>query len=242
MVILPGIKIKGGRAIRQEQGLFGTSYEVEEDPIKLAQKYEAEGAEWLHVIDIEGPIQGRPVNPATIADIVQATNIKIQAGGGVRTMEQFKHYIDHGVDRVIIGSQAVRQPEMVEEAVATYGPDAVAVTIDSKYGIVYVNGWAESSTIPLTNLVKDLKKRGVRHIVYSIIKMQNFNIGPSFEAFRQLHELLGDEVHLMSNDDIRNFKDIKTYSDMGLYGTIISTPLQTNSLDLPRVLAVAKRG
>ena len=144
MIILPAIDIKDGQCVRLYKGDFATAEKVADNPLDTAKAFEAAGAKWLHLVDLDGAVQKKPVNSAIFAEIAAKTTLKIEVGGGIRHMSTIADYLDHGVSRVILGSVAVNEPDLVVEAIELYG-DRIAVGIDAEHELVKAQGWLTNS-------------------------------------------------------------------------------------------------
>ena len=166
MIIFPAIDIRGGKCVRLLKGDFEKETVFSDKPEEMAKKWQAQGAEFLHLVDLDGALAGKSQNLATVEKILAAVDIPVELGGGIRTMENIDDVLALGVRRAILGSVAVCNPELVREACAKYG-DRIVVGIDAKDGIVAVDGWGVSGDVEATALAKEMKKAGVRTIIYT---------------------------------------------------------------------------
>ncbi|MBQ8010981.1 MAG: 1-(5-phosphoribosyl)-5-((5-phosphoribosylamino)methylideneamino)imidazole-4-carboxamide isomerase, partial [Oscillospiraceae bacterium] len=168
MIILPAIDIKDGNCVRLVRGDYGTAHKVAEDYMQTAKSFIEAGAEWIHMVDLDGAKDAKPVNTDIFLDVAKNTSLKVEVGGGIRTMETMEYYLANGVSRVILGSVALKNPALVEEAVKAYG-ERVAVGIDAMNGFVAVEGWLDSSTVDYISLAKEMEKMGVKTIIFTDI-------------------------------------------------------------------------
>ena len=168
MIIFPAIDIMDGKPVRLLRGDFATAEQVAEDVLTTAKQFARVGCTWVHMVDLDGSLQKKPVNTDPILQVVEHTPLKVEVGGGIRTMEDIAFYLDRGVDRVILGSVALKNPELVRQAVDVYG-DKIAVGIDAKHGMVATEGWTEDSQMDFIELAKAMEKMGVATIIYTDI-------------------------------------------------------------------------
>ena len=185
MIIFPAIDIRGGKCVRLLKGDFAKETVFSDKPEEMAKKWQAQGAEFLHLVDLDGALAGRPQNLATVEKILAAVDIPVELGGGIRTLESIDEVLALGVRRVILGSVAVRDPELVKTACAKYG-DRIVVGIDAKDGIVAVDGWGVSGDVEATALAKEMKKAGVKTIIYTDISRDGTLAGVNVEATAKL--------------------------------------------------------
>ena len=185
MIIFPAIDIRGGKCVRLLKGDFAKETVFSDKPEEMAKKWQAQGAQFMHLVDLDGALAGRPQNLATVEKILAAVDIPVELGGGIRTLESIDEVLALGVRRVILGSVAVRDPELVKTACAKYG-DRIVVGIDAKDGIVAVDGWGVSGDVEATALAKEMKKAGVKTIIYTDISSDGTLSGVNVEATAKL--------------------------------------------------------
>lgn len=238
MIILPAIDIKDGKCVRLYQGDFATVEQVADDPLQTARRFEKAGATWLHMVDLDGACEGRPVNQAIFTEIAQKTSLKVELGGGIRTMADIDTYLSAGIARVILGSVAIHQPELVREAVKKYG-DAIAVGIDAKDEKVRGGGWLEDSEVHFVTLAKEMEKAGVKTIIYTDISKDGTLTGPSLTHYQMLLEAV-PTVNIIASGGIRDLDNIKDLKAEGLYGAICGKSIYQGTLSLEEALALAK--
>lgn len=193
MVILPAIDIKDGKCVRLVQGKYDSAYTVAESAADTAKAFEAMGATWLHMVDLDGAKEAVPVNTDMIFDVLKQCNLKVELGGGIRNMETIDYYMDHGISRIILGSAALNNPALVKEAVAKYG-DKIAVGIDAIDGNVAAEGWTQTSTVNYIDLAKHMEDAGVKYIVFTDISRDGMMDGPNFTMLDKLNRSVSCKV------------------------------------------------
>ncbi len=239
MTIFPAIDLRGGKCVRLFQGDFGQETVFSNRPADVARKWQEQGAEFLHLVDLDGARSGHSENLATVQDILAAVTIPVELGGGIRTMENIDAVLALGVRRVILGSVAVRDPKLVADACAKYG-DRIVVGIDAKDGIVAVDGWGISGDIEVITLAKRMKEAGVRTIIYTDISRDGTLSGVNVKATAELAGESG--VRIVASGGVRDARDIKAlkpYERDGIEGVIVGKSIYTGSLSLPEALAIA---
>ena len=238
MIILPAIDIRGGQCVRLYKGDFATAEKVAEDPIATAQSFAEAGAAWLHTVDLDGAVEGRPVNKAVFEQIVRRTPLKVEVGGGIRNMDTIAAYLDAGVSRVILGSAALNDPALVAEAIELYGSDAIAVGIDARDGMVQAQGWLAASTVHYIDLARAMTEIGVETIIFTEISRDGTLAGPNLEQLTALQAAVGGQI--VASGGIRDLEDIKALRAAGLYGAICGKSLYKGTLDLVQAIQAAR--
>ena len=239
MTIFPAIDLRGGKCVRLFKGDFDQETVFSDQPAEVAQQWQAQGAQFLHLVDLDGARAGHSENLATVRNILRAVSIPVELGGGIRTLENIDEVLALGVRRVILGSVAVRDPELVAAACAKYG-DRIVVGIDAKDGIVAVDGWGVSGDVDVITLAKRMKQAGVRTIIYTDISRDGTLAGVNVEATAKLARESG--VHVVASGGVRDVRDIealKPYEKDGIEGVIVGKSIYTGSLSLPEALAIA---
>lgn len=239
MIIFPAIDIRGGKCVRLFKGNFAKETVFSDAPEEMAKKWAGLGAQYLHLVDLDGALQGQSVNLPVIKKIIEAVDIPVELGGGIRTMENIDTLLGLGVQRVILGSVAVRNPELVKEACAKYG-ERIVVGIDARHGIVAVEGWGVSGDISAVTLAAEMKKAGVKTIIYTDISRDGTLQGINLEETVKLAKSSGVKIiasgGVASLDDIRQ---IKKHEADGIEGVITGKAIYTGQLDLAAALAIA---
>lgn len=209
MYLLPAIDLKDGKCVRLKQGDMNQATVFGNDPAERAKSFAGQGAEWIHIVDLDGAFAGKPVNTRPVEDILKSVDVKIELGGGIRTPDAIERWLDKGVTRVILGTAALRDPEFVKSACRLF-PDRVAVGIDAKDGFVAVEGWAETSAVTAVDLARKFESAGVCAIIYTDIARDGVLTGPNLPATVALAKSVSIPVivsgGVSSLDDIRNCK------------------------------------
>lgn len=240
MIIYPAIDIRGGRCVRLTEGRFDAETVFADDPAEMALKWAACGAEWLHLVDLDGAAAGEGKNIPVIKRILQQVQLPVELGGGIRNIATIENLLAIGVTRTILGSAAVKNPKLVEEACKKF-PGHIAVGIDAKHGEVATEGWLEGSGVAATELAKRMAQYGVDKIIFTDISRDGMLSGINAEATAEIAYASGIEViasgGVASLEDVRR---VKAYEKDGVTGCIIGKALYTGAVDLKAALALAK--
>jgi phosphoribosylformimino-5-aminoimidazole carboxamide ribotide isomerase len=240
MIVIPAIDLKEGKCVRLEQGLMDKNTVFNDNPAAQARAWQDQGAEMLHIVDLDGAFAGEPKNRAAIEAIVGAITIPSQLGGGIRDIETIEAYLSLGLSRVIIGTAAQRNPELVREACARF-PGRIVVGIDAKNGMVAVQGWAEVTDITAVDLAKKFEGFGVSAIIHTDIARDGMLQGPNLEATRALAEAVSIPIiasgGVSSLQDIRNLMAIES---SGVNGVITGKAVYTGAIRLAEAVALTK--
>lgn len=240
MVIYPAIDIRNGKCVRLTEGRFDRETVFGDCPADMAAAWEAAGASFLHVVDLDGALRGQSVNLDAIAEIVRRVQLPVQLGGGIRTMENIEAALALGMDRVILGSAAVRNPVLVEAACARYG-ERIVVGIDAKYGVAAVEGWGVSGGVSAKALAKKMADAGVRRVIYTDISRDGTLGGVNVEAAANLAKASG--LAVIASGGVRSMADIRAVRAAepdGVEGVIVGKAIYTGALDLSEALAFAR--
>ena len=240
MIIYPAIDIRGGRCVRLTEGRFDAETVFADDPAEMALKWAGMGAEFLHLVDLDGALAGEGKNVPVIERILQSVNIPVQLGGGIRNLETIEKLLALGVTRLILGSAAVKNPQLVEEACKKY-PGHIAVGIDAKNGEVAIEGWGKGSGVAATELAKKMAAYGVETIIYTDISRDGMLSGVNVEATAALARSCG--VPIIASGGVASLEDIrrvKAVESEGVQGCIIGKAIYTGAVDLKAALALAK--
>lgn len=237
MIIFPAIDIMDGKPVRLLRGDFATAEQVAEDVLTTAKQFARVGCTWVHMVDLDGSLQKKPVNTDPILQVVKHTPLKVEVGGGIRTMEDIAFYLDRGVDRVILGSVALKNPELVQQAVDAYG-DKIAVGIDAKQGMVATEGWTEDSQMDFIDLAKAMEKMGVATIIYTDIGRDGTLSGPDVQGLDRLNKAVGCNV--IASGGVTTITDILVMKDKKMYGTICGKCIYKKTLDLREAVGICK--
>lgn len=243
MIIIPAIDIKGGKCVRLFQGEMDRETVFSDDPASMARRWADEGAEMIHVVDLDGAVEKRPRNLETIGRIVEeAGRVPVQVGGGIRDVETLEMYLDMGADRVVIGSAAIYDPDMVKKACRRF-PGKIVVGIDAKNGKVAIEGWTKTTEMAAPDLGKQFEDAGVAAINFTDIERDGMQTGPNIEATRDLARALTIPVVASGGvsclDDIRRLAALETD---GVTGIITGRALYEGALDLRSAMELLREG
>jgi len=240
MILFPAIDIRNGRCVRLTEGKFECETVFAEDPAEMAVRWADAGAEYLHVVDLDGALAGQSSNTEVIKRILAKVKIPVQVGGGIRTLANIENMLSLGVTRVILGSVAVRDPELVREACQKF-PGQVVVGIDAKNGEVAVDGWGIGGGIGAVELAKKMAAVGVEHIIFTDISRDGMLSGVNVEATAELAKASG--IKVIASGGVSSLADIKAlqaHAADGIEGCIIGKAIYTGALDLKEALAALK--
>ncbi|TGE33777.1 1-(5-phosphoribosyl)-5-[(5-phosphoribosylamino)methylideneamino]imidazole-4-carboxamide isomerase [Desulfosporosinus sp. Sb-LF] len=242
MLLFPAIDLKEGKAVRLLQGRMEDSTIYAENPVEVAKDFEKQGAEYLHIVDLNGAFSGKPVNDETIRNIVGSVSLKIQVGGGIRTMERITELLELGVERVILGTIAVKNPALVAEAARRYGKKVI-VGIDAKEGLVAVQGWAETTEMRAIDLGKAMKAVGIQSVVFTDIARDGMLQGPNIESTVQMAQETGLAViasgGISTLADLRNLQ-VEVLKGVSIEGAITGKALYSGAFTLKEALEAAR--
>lgn len=233
MILFPAIDIRNGKCVRLIQGDYDREIIYGDSPTEMALLWEKQGAEYIHIVDLDGAKTGDSANRVAIEEVAKAVSIPIQVGGGIRSMEIIDGHIQSGVSRVIIGTAAITNRPFLEQAVAKYG-DKIAVSIDARNGYVATDGWTETTDTKAIDLLKDLEKIGVKTIVYTDIFKDGMMQGPNFEELAMVDE--ASPIDVIASGGVSTEEDIEKLQAMNLYGAIIGKALYEGNLSLEALL------
>jgi len=240
MLVIPAIDLKEGKCVRLEQGLMDKDTVFNDNPAAQARAWQDQGAEMLHIVDLDGAFAGQPKNRAAIEAIVGAITIPSQLGGGIRDIETIEAYLSLGLSRVIIGTAAQRNPELVREACARF-PGRIVVGIDAKNGMVAVQGWAEVTDITAVDLARKFEGFGVSAIIYTDISRDGMLQGPNLEATKALAEAIS--IPIIASGGVSSLTDIQNLMAIeasGVSGVITGKAVYTGAIKLAEAVALTK--
>lgn len=229
MIIIPAIDLIDGRPVRLYQGDYDKKEIVADSASKTAEEFAAAGAEYIHVVDLDGARSGRPVNGDTVSEIVKACGIPVEIGGGIRSMNDIEYYLGLGVSRIILGTAAVSDPEFLKESVTRF-KDRIAVGLDCRDGYACVSGWYEKSDLHYISFAKTLEQIGVRTIIFTDISRDGTLYGPNLEMLKELKNAVGCQI--TASGGIRNLEHIRALKELDIYGAITGKAVYTKDLDL----------
>lgn len=236
MLIIPAIDLRDGRCVRLVQGELKTETVYSDEPVEMAKRFEALGAPRLHVVDLDGAFKGAPQNLDVIKRMVEAVDIPIQLGGGIRNMEAVRSVIDLGVNRVILGTAAILSPDLVSQCCEELG-EHIMVGIDCRDGLVAIEGWEATVELTVDQLAKEIAKLGVKRIVFTDIRRDGTLKGPNVEATKEVAQVSGMKViasgGVSSLEDLQKIKALKPY---GVEGIIMGKALYSGAVNLKEAL------
>lgn len=238
MIIFPAIDIKDGACVRLVKGDYATAHKVAEDPLATARRFEEAGAQWIHMVDLDGAKDAALVNKAIFLQVARETGLQVEVGGGIRSMEAVDFYLSNGIARVILGSAAVKNPAFAREAVAKYG-DRIAIGIDARDGMVAAEGWLDTSDVYFTDLAVEMEKIGVKTIIFTDISRDGTLTGPNLAQLAEINEAVSCDI--VASGGVAGIGDIIALRDAGMYGAIAGKALYTGALELSEALAEAEK-
>lgn len=237
MLILPAIDLRNGKCVNLVQGRSGEETIFSDQPVEMAQQWQQSGAEYLHLVDLDGAFGRTSDNLHIVKEIVETLRIPIQLGGGIRTMERLEDVLALGVTRAILGTVALKNPPLVEAACQKHGP-RIAVGIDAKDGMVATEGWLDVSEKPALAFAGEMEDCGVQTIIYTDIKSDGMLQGPNLETTEAIAEVISVEV--IASGGITSIQDVETLKTIGVHGAIVGRALYTGALDLKAAIAAAR--
>ena len=232
MIIFPAIDLKDRKCVRLYKGDMNEAVVYNENPAEQAKTFETAGFQWLHVVDLNGAVEGRSINTDIVRDIVRETSLKVQLGGGIRDLAGIDRWLSAGVNRVILGTVAVRNPDLVKEACRMF-PGRIVVGIDARDGKVAVSGWTENSDMDVLELVKKFQGAGVAAIIHTDIDRDGTGQGLNIEATQALAE--ATSIPVIASGGVASMLDLARVKAAGLNGVIAGRALYDGSLDLAEV-------
>jgi phosphoribosylformimino-5-aminoimidazole carboxamide ribotide isomerase len=237
MIIYPAIDIKDGKCVRLVQGKFNDVTVYSDNPVEMAYKFEQLGADYIHVVDLDGARLGSPQNTAVISEMAVKLGIPVQLGGGIRTIEAIEIILCKGIERVILGTSAVNDQELVKKAVLSFGKN-LAIAIDAKDGLVAIEGWAKTSEFSAISFAKRMEELGASVIIYTDISRDGMLKGPNLKAMEEMVKAVG--VDVIASGGVTRLQDIKDLKNIGVSGAIVGKALYTGDVDLKEAIAAAK--
>lgn len=232
MIILPAIDIKDGNCVRLFKGDFSTVEKVAADYLETAKRFEAAGAKWIHMVDLDGAKEGKPVNAKIYTDVAEKTNLKVEVGGGIRNLETIQEYLNMGISRVILGSVALKNPELVSDAVEKFGSEKIVVGIDAVNEMVATEGWLESSDVNYIDLANKMIETGVKYFIFTDISKDGTLSGVNVQQLKKLADATYGKCNIIASGGVHTMDDIVVCKEMGLYGTICGKSIYKGTLDL----------
>lgn len=236
MIIYPAIDIRGGHAVRLVEGDYDRETVFDNDPLDAALRWQADGAEWIHIVDLDGARDGVRANTEAIRRIREHVTCPIQLGGGLRSMEDLAEVAALGIDRMVIGSAAVTNPDLVREAVAQFG-DRIAVGLDARDGMLATHGWQSQSDVSAIEAGVRFAEMGVQHLVFTDIGRDGKLEGPNIEALEQMDNEVNASI--IASGGIASLEDVRRIGEVGAAGVIIGAALYHRKFALAEAIAIA---
>jgi phosphoribosylformimino-5-aminoimidazole carboxamide ribotide isomerase len=239
MIVIPAVDIKNGKCVRLSQGRMDAETVFSDQPAAMAQKWDAYGVDIIHVIDLDGAIQKQPKNADAIRDIVDSVTARVQVGGGIRNLKTIEAYLQLGAYRIIIGTEAIRNPQLVKEACRLF-PGRIVVAIDARNGRVAIEGWTENTQTKAVDLASQFEDQGVAAINFTDIHRDGMQTGPNIEETQKLAEHIS--IPVVASGGVSNLQDIRNLlplETLGVIGVITGKALYAESLDLAEAISVA---
>lgn len=236
MIVYPAIDIRGGNAVRLVEGDYDQETVFDADPADPARRWADGGAEWIHIVDLDGARDGIRANADAIQRIREATTVKLELGGGLRTMKDLDEVADMGIDRMIIGSAAIANPSLVLDAVSKYG-DRIAVGLDARDGKLAAHGWIDQTDVDALEAARRFADSGVANIIFTDIHRDGKLIGPNIEALRTMIESV--PTNIIASGGVGTLNDVRRIRETGAAGVIIGAALYRGTVNLPEVIRIA---
>lgn len=237
MIVYPAIDIRGGRCVRLVEGDFGRETAYDSDPAVAARRWAAAGAEWLHVVDLDGAIAGTPINREAVARIRAAVETPIQLGGGLRLLTDLEAALDAGIDRVVLGTVALQDPELVISAVARWG-ERIAVALDARDGRLATGGWLGQTDSRAVEVAERLARSRVRHFIFTDISRDGTLSGPNIGSLRELVDAV--DAAVIASGGVATLDDIRAVAEAGAAGVIVGRALYDGRIELADAIATAR--
>ncbi|MBM3157772.1 MAG: 1-(5-phosphoribosyl)-5-[(5-phosphoribosylamino)methylideneamino]imidazole-4-carboxamide isomerase [Chloroflexi bacterium] len=238
MEVIPAIDLRNGKCVRLYQGDYGKETVFSDNPVSMALRWQSEGAQRLHLIDLDGAAEGKPCNLDAIEKIIAAVKIPVQVGGGIRTMKTIEQLLSIGVGRTILGTVAVEKPELVKKACKKYG-EQIIVSIDAKDRRVATRGWLEKSQVTASELATRMIALGVRRLIYTDISRDGTLTSPNFAAVKEL--LAQVNVPVIAAGGISSIEHLTMLSELGAEGAIVGKAIYTGDIKLKEALKTIKK-
>ena len=238
MILYPAIDIRGGRCVRLVEGDFNRETAFDADPADAAARWAAAGAEWIHVVDLDGSVAGEPVNVDAIARIRKAVDVPMQLGGGLRTEDHLAAAFDLGINRAVLGTGAIRTPELVPAAVARWG-GAIAAGLDARDGMLAATGWLEQTTVAATDAAADFERQGIQHFVFTDIRRDGTLRGPNLDALAGIRNSL-TTGQVIASGGVGTLDHLLAIAATGVAGAIVGRALYDGRVDLPEALTALR--
>lgn len=236
MLIFPAIDIKNGECVRLKKGDMNTAHKVAENFLDTALSFKKAGAAWIHMVDLDGAVNGKRINTSVFTETAEKSGLKVEVGGGIRKAEDVEYYLSRGIERVIIGSAALNNPQLVSDCIKEYGAEKIVLGIDARNGMVAAEGWVKTSEISYIELAKRMENKGVKYIIFTDIGRDGMLSGPNFEQLFALNDAVS--CNIVASGGIKDIEDIKDVKEGGLYGVICGKSIYSGTLSLQEAVKV----
>ncbi|MBQ3969243.1 MAG: 1-(5-phosphoribosyl)-5-[Clostridia bacterium] len=239
MKIFPAIDLIDGCAVRLFKGDYNQKTVYSNNPVEVARSFVEAGAEYIHIVDLDGAKDGSNANIEVVRNIVRESGLKAEIGGGIRSVQAIEKYLDLGVMRVILGTAAVTDRDFLKKAVETYG-EKVAVGVDIKDGMVAIKGWTEVSQLDCFGFCRELEELCVKTVICTDISKDGVMSGTNIELYKQLSEQF--KMDIVASGGVSSIENVKTLTDMNMYGAILGKAIYTGAIDLRKAIETASEG
>ena len=237
MYVIPAIDIKDGTCVRLKKGDYNTAEKVAENPYVTAKSFKDMGAKYLHMVDLDGAKDGEMKNKELICDVAKSSGLRVDVGGGIRNMDAIEYYLTHGVNQVVLGSVAVKNPKLVTDAVRNFG-DKIIVGIDAVKGYVKTEGWIDGSDIYYTELAKRMEAVGVEKFIFTDIDRDGMQTGPNLVQLEALSNSVSGDI--IASGGISDITDIRDLMSLNVFGAICGKSIYAGSLDLKKAIKLTR--
>ncbi len=229
MIVLAAIDIKDGQCVRLYQGDYAQVTTYDTDPVRVARRWQAAGASWLHVVDLDGAALGQPINVEAIERIRAATSLYIELGGGMRSLEHIERMLALGIDRIVLGTVALTDRVLLEQSLQHWG-ERIAIGLDARDGLVAIAGWRETSRVQATALATELSALGVQRFIYTDIARDGVLGGPNLDAIQEMQRATSRP--LIASGGVASLADLRSLAALGVEGAIVGKAIYTGDVDL----------
>lgn len=233
MIIFPAIDILDGQCVRLIQGDYNREKVYSNSPVDMAKQWEKKDAEYIHIVDLNGAKTGVSINKEIIKEIANTVSIPVQVGGGIRSVDTIKYYLENGVSRVIVGTAAINNQQFLQEAVETFG-EKIAVSIDARNGYVATDGWTDTSDVSALDLIKKLEEVGVKTIVYTDIAKDGMLQGPNLTEQQTINK--ATKMDVIASGGVTTKEDVENLRQLNMYGAIIGKALYDGKLEFESLM------
>ena len=239
MEIIPAIDIRGGKCVRLYQGDYGQQTVFDDNPAAVALKWQAQGANWLHVVDLDGAAVGKPRNLAAVVEIMKASQLLVELGGGIRQEGVAVSLLEKGIRRIVLGTAAIENPSLVEKLSRRFG-NAVAVGLDARDSMITIRGWQKDTVVDVLQLCQQMVELGVSRFIYTDVRRDGTLTEPNFDAIERL--IAEVDVPIIASGGISSLRHLRRLKDLGVEGAIIGKALYTGGINLQEAIASVCHG